>query len=309
MRQKHQTSYIASIALPLLFSSASQAATLLWSDSFNQADSLNIRDLTGTPSTRQTFAAGSNLTSPMGFLTNAVTPTQPTNYHEQIQGNRLLQAGDTSIGTFNADPTTSTFGVSLVALNNNFNMTTTVGFADGVVAQCGQLSLIMDPSREAAAGRYSYAGISLGSSGLATTQSSIAGFGVRFVEDGQFGNGNFIQLSDGVTILQNLVVNPAAGGPMLVDLYFSDADSNPWNGVGGTTISVFVNGSQIGSTFTKGDGGYSNNYITTEQSMDFVGSSIMTGTIDNISIFAVPEPSTALLGGLGVLAMLRRRRN
>ena len=96
---------------------------------------------------------------------------------------------------------------------------------------------------------------------------------------------------------------------MLVDLYFSDADSNPWNGVGGTTISVFVNGSQIGSTFTKGDGGYSNNYITTEQSMDFVGSSIMTGTIDNISIFAVPEPSTALLGGLGVLAMLRRRRN
>jgi hypothetical protein len=166
----------------------------------------------------------------------------------------------------------------------------------------------MDPSREAAAGKYSYAGITLGSGGLAATQSSSAGFGVRFVEDGQFGFGNFIQLSDGIDILQNLVVNPAAGGPMLVDLYFSDADANPWDGVGGTTISVFVNGSQVGSTFTKGGGGYSNNFITTEQSMDFVGNSLMTGTIDTISIYAVPEPSAALLGGLGLLGLLRRRR-
>jgi hypothetical protein len=30
--------------------------------------------------------------------------------------------------------------------------------------------------------------------------------------------------------------------------------------------------------------------------------------IDNLSITAVPEPSAALLGGLSVLALLRRRR-
>lgn len=33
-----------------------------------------------------------------------------------------------------------------------------------------------------------------------------------------------------------------------------------------------------------------------------------TGWIDNVSITAVPEPSTALLGGLGLLGLLRRRR-
>lgn len=31
-------------------------------------------------------------------------------------------------------------------------------------------------------------------------------------------------------------------------------------------------------------------------------------SIDNFSLTAVPEPSTALLGGLSVLALLRRRR-
>jgi hypothetical protein len=32
------------------------------------------------------------------------------------------------------------------------------------------------------------------------------------------------------------------------------------------------------------------------------------GTFDNLSVTVVPEPSTALLGGLGLLALLRRRR-
>jgi hypothetical protein len=30
--------------------------------------------------------------------------------------------------------------------------------------------------------------------------------------------------------------------------------------------------------------------------------------IDNFSLTAVPEPSATLLGGLGILALLRRRR-
>lgn len=33
-----------------------------------------------------------------------------------------------------------------------------------------------------------------------------------------------------------------------------------------------------------------------------------TAWIDNVSVTAVPEPATALLGGLGLLALLRRRR-
>ena len=73
-------------------------ASHLWTDEFNQQpDTFNIRDFIG----RQVFSPGSNLVAPVGFLTNAVTPTQPTNYHEQIQGNKLLIAGDSLIGTQN----------------------------------------------------------------------------------------------------------------------------------------------------------------------------------------------------------------
>ena len=95
---------------------------------------------------------------------------------------------------------------------------------------------------------------------------------------------------------------------MLVDMYFSDTDGNPWDGLGATTISVFVNGTQVGSTFTKENGGYSNNFITLEQSMDFVGPGLGITTIDHMSIYAIPEPSAALLGSFCFLTLLRRRR-
>ena len=279
-------------------------ATDLWTDGFNQADSFNIRDLTS----RQVFATGSNLPPPIGFLTNAVSPTQPTNYHEQIQGNKLLLAGDAMIGTFNANPLLDTFGLSLVALNKNFNGLTTAAFADGIVAQVGQLTLSLDTmvNLNGAAGTYGYAGITVGGSTIAA--SGTVGFSVRFIEDNNFGNGNFIQLYDGSTLIQNLLPNPAGAGLMDVDLYFSDLDSNPWDGIGATTISVFVNDIQVGTTFTKGGGGFGNNFISFEGSDDKVTHNIATHTIDSVTIVAVPEPASALLGGLGVLGLLSRRR-
>ena len=280
-------------------------ATDLWTDPFNQADSFNIRDLLNN---RQVFATGSNLTPPIGFLTNAVSPTQPTNYHEQIQGNKLLLAGDAMIGTFNANPLLDTFGLSLVALNKNFNGLTTAAFADGVVAQVGQLTVSLDAMTNAAAGTYGYAGITVGGSAVAAVASGTVGFSVRFIEDNNFGNGNFIQLYDGSTLIQNLLPNPAGAGLMDVDMYFSDSDNNPWDGIGGTTISVFVNDIQVGSTFTKGGGGFGNNYISFEGSDDKVTHNIGIHTIDSVTIAAVPEPASALLIGFGVLGLLSRRR-
>ena len=287
--------------LPLI---ATCHATDLWTDGFNQADSLNIRDLLNT---RQTYATGSNLgVSPIGFLTNAASPTQPTNYHEQIQGNKLLMAGDSMIGTFNANPLLDTFGLSLVALNKNFNGLTTAAFADGIVAQCGQLTLSLDAMTNAAAGTYGYFGLTVGAPGAVA--SGTVGFSVRFVEDNNFGNGNFIQFYDGSTLIQNLLANPAGAGLMDVDLYFSDLDNNPWDGIGATTISVFVNDIQVGSTFTKGGGGFSTNFISLEGSDDKVTHNIGIHTIDSITIAAVPEPASAVLAGLGMLGLLSRRR-
>ena len=277
-------------------------SAVLWTDPFDQADSLNIRDFTS----RQVFATGSNLTPPIGFLTNAVSPTQPTNYHEQIQGNKLLLAGDSMIGTFNANPLLDTFGRSLVALNKNFNGLTTAAFVDGIVAQCGQLTLSLDAMTNAAPGTYGYAGLTVGGNTIAA--SGTVGFSVRFVEDNNFGNGNFIQLYDGPTLIQNLIPNPAGAGLMDVDLYFSDLDNHPWNGIGATTISVFVNDIQVGATFTKGGGGFSNNFISFEGSDDQVTHNLGIHTIDSVTIFAVPEPASAVLACLGMLGLLSRRR-
>ena len=300
----------ALILLPLI---STCHATDLWTDGFNQANSLDIRNPTGS---RQTFAVGANLTAPgvgIGFLTNANTGSgatpQPTNYHEQIQNNKLLIAGDSMIGVFNSDPLLDTFGLSLVALNRNFNGLTTAAFADGIVAQCGQLTLSLDAMTNSAPGTYGYAGLTVGgSSAVAAAASATVGFSIRFVEDNAFGNGNFIQFYDGSTLIQNLLPNPAGAGVMDVDLYFSDLDNNPWDGIGATTISVFVNDIQVGSTFTKGGGGFANNFISLEGTDDKVTHNIGIHTIDSITIAAVPEPGSAVLAGLGMLGLLSRRR-
>ncbi len=252
----------------------------LWTDEFNQDDTFNIRDFIN----RQVFATGSNLVAPVGFLTNAVNPPQPTNYHEQIQGHKLLIAGDSLIGTYDPNPLLNTYGLSLVALNRNFNGVTAANFAAGVVTQCGKLSLILDAMTNAAPGTYGYAGLTVGGNTIAA--STTVGFSIRFVEDNSFGFGNFIQFYDGQTLIQNLIPNPAGAGSMNVELEFSDSDNNPWDGVGATTIKVYVNGTQVGSTFTKGGGGFSNNFITIEGSDDQVTHNLGIHTVDTITITA-----------------------
>jgi hypothetical protein len=120
--------------------------------------------------------------------------------------------------------------------------------------------------------------------------------------------------------------------------------NNPWNsgtwGAGGTGVSVTVNRSVInyqaamqsayveillgvGATDslkmwinTTQGGGYdpfsTPDVVASGFNLDGAGTIRMGGDaetdVDNISLTIIPEPSSALLGGLGALAMLRRRR-
>ena len=66
-------------------------------------------------------------------------------------------------------------------------------------------------------------------------------------------------------------------------------------------VKFYVN-NVLQQTFTDLTFGANDGYIN----MEATGN--VNSYYDNLSIQTIPEPSTALLGGLGLLALLRRRR-
>lgn len=124
-------------------------------------------------------------------------------------------------------------------------------------------------------------------------------FGVLFRGDGR------LQAFDANTNLTPVEPNWSGGGFTTqlnhFELLITDpGDGNPFDGLGQTTIDVYANGNQVYS-FTKGGGGYAQNYL------NFQASHI--GGIDNLVIASmIPEPATATLAGLAACALLRRRR-
>lgn len=66
------------------------------------------------------------------------------------------------------------------------------------------------------------------------------------------------------------------------------------------TFTGFVDGVQIGTdTFT---------WNATNNVTIFLGGRVNGSLIDNVQVSTIPEPSAALLSGLGILALIRRRR-
>ena len=136
----------------------------------------------------------------------------------------------------------------------------------------------------------------------------------QFIEDGAFGNGNFIQFYDGSTQVANLLPFTAGGaGVFNVALTMDDpTDGNPWDGIGTTRIDVYVNGSLVGG-YTKGGGGYTDDYLTLVGGWGYNnvgGYTIATHTFDNllVEVAVVPEPSTMTLVGFGLMGLLVSRR-
>ncbi len=115
------------------------------------------------------------------------------------------------------------------------------------------------------------------------------------------GNGG-IQAFDGGSVVSGTETWGAGATNDLhhIEMLITDpTDSNPFDGVGQTDIAVYAEGLLVYS-FSKGGGGYLDNYI------DF--SDAYIGGADNVLIAQIPEPASFGLLALGGLALLRRRR-
>jgi hypothetical protein len=276
------------VILAVLATPVAQAQyTPYWYDGFNtSASSQDINFQIGSP--RQ---GGTGI--PTTWLSNG----GPGDYHDQIAGGTvLLLAGDAA----NTMP--------LASPNLNFSGLTGGGDVIGT-----RITLSIQPGTINAGGRYTQTGITLGSSStLVPGGTAGSSFSVRFVEDLFGGNGAFLQLFDGNTLVGNLLPNPAGFGNINLQLDISDTDGNPWNGVGGTTIDIFVNSTLAGS-YTRGGGGYTDNFLTLEASPNFVGLGLEVSYFDDLTVYIspVPEPSTFALTGLGLAALVifRRRKS
>lgn len=278
----------------ILFSAAVAQAqyTAVWTDNFNVSMTTNKTSFEFNNGTRQT-----GVIAPAGYTQSP----GGGDYHHQVvsPSGVLLLTGDTVNQYTSVQP--------------QFNFSGSI-LGSQIVGK--KISFSLDLNATTSAG-YTAAGISLGSAvGLNLLDAATTHFGVKFVEDGPtgFGAGNFVQFWDGGTLVQNLLPLTAGGaGAFNVDLFIDDlADGNPWDGVGSTTIDLYVNNSFI-SSYTKGGGGYTADYLSLVGERGFTtgpGLVTATHTFDDLTVFAapIPEPTTFALAGFGLAALIIFRR-
>jgi hypothetical protein len=234
------------------------------------------------------------------YLAN--TPNPANDYHHQMfgGGGPLQLAGD-------VNPPWPAH--TLVSPNNDF-----AGLVGNQVIG-KKVSVVMDAGAFIAGAPYFLqSAITIGGTVPLQQAGSLgSGFSVVFVEDTFGGNGDFIQIWNGSTLIDNLIPNPAGPGGGFVELFVDDlSDGNPWDGVGSTTIDVYVNGVQLvgGVAGPWTIPSLTANYITLEGSDQKNGVGLATHSFDNLTVYTevVPEPSTFALIGLGLVSTVFARR-
>lgn len=117
----------------------------------------------------------------------------------------------------------------------------------------------------------------------------------------RFGGGTqqFASGADVSPTLPNVIDWTSSGSTIALILSDAAGTGSAFNG-NGSVAKLFINGTLEG-TWTLAQMGSGDGYISFESNAAF-------GLYDNLSVSLVPEPGSALLGGLGMLALLRRRR-
>ncbi len=201
---------------------------------------------------------------------------------------------------------------TMVSPDFNFNGEITEGIVGKRVSFSLDVGVIADEGFPGS-GTFTKAGITIGGqSTLLDSEDEVATqeglppssyFGIHFVEDG-LGPEPFAFMQayvDGFVIEDvgnSGVVVPHGGGEgvLSVQLDIDDPeDGNPWDGVGSTQIDVSVNGAQVYS-YTKGDGGFTDNFITLFGSRQFAGNALATHLFDEFTVFAAPTVPSEVLG-------------
>jgi MYXO-CTERM domain-containing protein len=126
------------------------------------------------------------------------------------------------------------------------------------------------------------------------------------------GNGSFITISFSMTGLENPAVTFATRGTSTgynSGIWSWSIDGTNFSPVPGTTASVatsFALASVDFSDINDLDGAAA---VTLRYTLSGATSTTGNNRIDNLQINTVPEPAAALLGALGVIGLLRRRRS
>ncbi|MCU0796077.1 MAG: PEP-CTERM sorting domain-containing protein [Akkermansiaceae bacterium] len=262
-------SNITSVLLALLgYSGVSQATTLLLSDNFN--DNPNNATWSFNDSLASTQA---------GSLATVTYSVQGFNYVAQHSNGGYLLVATATDGNGNGS----------VSLNNNFasqanaaNQPLQITFNINSVAGYG------DTTR--------WVQFNVGASQHLDVGNPGVGAGVLFRVSGD-------------TQLLSAGAGIGTGGTWSAD----DLVTITFSGTGGVGSAFNGNGSQaaisIGSTnygtFTLGQ--QTDAYLTFS-AFNYGGDQFGLGRFDNLSVSLIPEPSALLLGGFGLLALLRRRR-